>query len=273
MSRLLIAFGLLLTLAGCTTLPPLSSSDGDRMKTGKTTVLFDDEIQQINYLQDKYYVLAVTQEGSTSVYKGIWNSNKDLSNLHADELAKLGLRARSAYELFSDKDIERMLDEDRALRTVQSKSPAPAPTEAKTDSSLTPKPGTVLGQNAAAHEAAGNAEQTLTPLLRQSLLDKGQDYLIWATWTGYTLHIQTLGLPPNEQFVLVYRVFDVKKNKLLGGGTTFYLHNVNLEGQTGKEFLENNNLAGLRTQVENHIRERMTAPPKASIGKILGLQG
>lgn len=212
------------------------------MKTGKTTVLFQDEAQQINYLQDKYYVLAVTQEGSTSLYKGIWNSNKDLSALHADELAKLGLRAHSAYELFSEKDVARMLQEETELRLAQPKG-TPA------------------------------ADQTISPLLRQSLLDKGQDYLIWATWSGYTLHIQTLGLPPNEQFLLVYRVFDVKKNKLLGGGTTYYLHNVNLEGQTGKDFLEKDNLAGLRSQVESHIRERFTAPPNASIGKILGLQG
>jgi hypothetical protein len=267
MTRLLTAVWLLLVLAGCATLPPMSASDADRMKTGKTTVLFDDEIQQINYLQDKYYVLAVTQEGSTSVYKGIWNSNKDLSALHVDELSKLGLRARSAYELFSEQDVERMLQEDRDLRLVQPKgTPVSTSTSGNTD-----KPARSSGLVSA--NMPVSAEQTISPLLRQSLLDKGQEYLIWATWTGYTLHIQTLGLPPNEQFLLVYRVFDVKKNKLLGGGQTYYLHNVNLEGQTGKDFLEKDNLAGLRSQVEKHIRERFTDPPKASIGKILGLQG
>jgi hypothetical protein len=240
MTRLFTAFGLLLMLAGCATLPHLSASDADRVKNGKSVVLFVDNAQQISYLQDKYYVLAVTQEGSTSVYKGIWDSGKDLSALHAAEFAKLGLRARSAYEIFSEQDLERLTQEDND-GSVQPKQPGPS--------------------------------EAMAPQLRQALLDKGQDYLIWATWGGYTLHIQTLGLPPNEQFVLVYRIFDVKNNKLLAGGQSMYLHKVDLEGQTGKDFLEKDNLAGFRSQVEKHIRERFTDPPKASIGKILGLQG
>jgi len=258
MTRLLTAFGLLLMLSGCATLPHLSSSDADRVKNGKSVVLFVDDAQQINYLQDKYYVLAVTQEGSTSVYKGIWDSGKDLSALNADEFSKLGLKTRSAYELFSGQDIERLLQEQRDRSTTQPQQ-QPAGSSGPAQASVS--------------HAAAAADQTITPQLRQALLDKGQDYLIWATWSGYTLHIQTLGLPPNEQFVLVYRIFDVKKNQLLGGGTSGYLHSVDLEGQTGKDFLEKNNLAGLRSQVEKHIRERFADPPRATIGKVLGLQG
>jgi hypothetical protein len=52
-----------------------------------------------------------------------------------------------------------------------------------------------------------------------------------------------------------------------------YLHSVNLEGQTGKDFLEKDNLAGFRSQVEKHIRARFAEPPNATIGKILGLKG
>jgi len=254
MSRLLTAFGLLLILTGCATIPHLTASDADRVKSGKSVVLFVDNAQQINYLQDKYYVLAVTQEGSTSLYKGIWDSGKDLSALHADEFSKLGLKTRSAYELFSEQDIAHLTQaEDRpALQQPGGSGPLAA---------------------LASAGSAANPGQAISPELRQALLDKGQDYLIWASWSGYTLHIKTLGFPPDEQFVLVYRVFDVRNDKLLGGGSSMYLHRVDLEGQTGKDFLEKNNLAGLRAQVEKHIRERFTAPPNATIGRILGLQG
>lgn len=246
MTRVFAAFGLLLVLAGCATLPHLSASDADRVKDGKSAVLFVDDVEQINYLQDKYYVLAVTQEGSTSLYKGIWNSSRDLSAIHADEFSKLGLKARSAYELFGAQDLERLTQEDRGRYTMRPKQPA---------------------------GAAADPGQAITPELRQALLDKDQDYLIWASWSGYTLHIQTLGLPPNEQFLLRYWIFDVKKNKLLGGGDSMYLHSVDLAGQTGKEFLEKDNLAGFRSQVEKHIRARFTDPPNATIGKVLGLKG
>jgi hypothetical protein len=240
MKRILTALSLLIVLAGCASVPPLSASDAERVKSGKTAVLFTDGVQQINYLQDKYYVLAVTQEGSTSVYKGIWNSGKDLSAIHADEFSKLGLKAKSAYEFFGEQDLERFIQQDR---------------------------------DAAAARPKGATDPTLSPQLRQALLDKNQDYLIRVTWSGYTLHIQTLGLPTNEQFLTLYRIFDVKNNKLLGGGDYMYLHSVDLEGQTGKDFLEKDNLAGFRSQVEKHIRARFAEPPHATIGKILGLKG
>jgi hypothetical protein len=73
--------------------------------------------------------------------------------------------------------------------------------------------------------------------------------------------------------VIRYRIFDVRNNKFMGGGDYGYLHSLNLEGKTGKDFLETNNLQGLRAQVEQHIRERFAAPPNATIGKILGLKG
>jgi len=246
MKRIFVAFGLLLLLAGCATVPKLSAGDADRMQAGRSTVLFVDDVEQINYLQDKYYVLAVTQEGSTSVYKGIWNSSDTLSAVNADEFSKLGLKATSAYKLFSEPDLARLTQEDRYRFTMRPKPPATGGT--------TPQ------------------AQSVTPQLRQALLDKGQDYLIWASWSGYTLHIQTLGLPTNEQFLLRYWVFDLKQNRLLGGGDVGWLHKVDLAGQTGKDFLEKDNLAGFRSQVEKQIRARFTDPPNATVGKILGLK-
>ena len=239
MKRILVALVLLTALAGCASVQRLSAPDAARVKNGKTAVLFEDDVQEINYRQDKYYVLAVTQEGSTSVYKGIWNSGKDLSAIHAEEFSKLGLKAKSAYELIGERDLERFVEQEIA----------------------------------AAAAAKGDTVPTLDPQLRQALLDKNQDYLIRVSWSGYTLHIQTLGLPTNEQFVIRYRIFDVKNNKLMGGGDYMYLHSVNLEGQTGKDFLEKDNLAGLRSQMEKHIRARFTEPPNATIGKILGWEG
>lgn len=247
MTRILAALGMVFVLAGCATMPKLTADEADRVTGGKTAVLFVDDVEQINYLQDKYYVLAVTQEGSTSVYKGIWNSSKDLSAVHADEFSKLGLKAKSAYEILGEQNVPRLTLNDRIRYTVRATPPVGA--------------------------AAANPVQTITPELRQALLDKGQDYLIWASWSGYTLHIQTLGLPPNEQFLLRYWIFDLKQDKLLAGGDCAWLQKVDLAGQTGKEFLENNNLAGFRSQVEKQMRARYREPPKQTVAKVLGLKG
>jgi hypothetical protein len=154
MKRILAAFGLLVMLAGCATIPRLSADDATRVNGGSTAVLFVDDVEQINYLQDKYYVLAVTQEGSTSVYKGIWDSSKEISEVHADEFSKLGLKAKSAYDLLGAQEIARLAAGDMSRYSVQPKQ-QPA--------------------------ASGAPAEPVSPQLRQALLDKGQDYLIWGS--------------------------------------------------------------------------------------------
>lgn len=244
MRRILAVIAGLLMLSGCATVPKLSASDADRVKSGKTAILFVDDVEQINYLQDKYYVLAVTQEGSTSVYKGIWNSSKELSAVHADEFSKLGLKATSAYDLLVEEDLARLTQHDRQRYTIRAAQP----------------------DNGAASADAVASE------LRQALLDKGQDYLIWSSWSGYTLHIQTLGLPANQQFLCRYWIFDLRGNKFLGGGDQMWLQKLDLAGATGKDFLEKDNLAGLRSEVEKLIRTRFESPANARTGKVLGLE-
>jgi hypothetical protein len=158
MTRILATLVLVVTLAGCAAIPRLSASDADRVKRGQCAVLFMDDVEQINYLQDKYYVLAVTQEGSTSVYKGIWNSSKALSAVNAEEFSKLGLQAKSAYELLGEQEVERLTQEDRVRYTLHARQQTG-------------------GKTAPA--------ATIAAQLRQALLDKGQDCLIWASWSGY----------------------------------------------------------------------------------------
>lgn len=244
MKRILAAIAVLLILSGCATVPKLSESDADRLKSGKSAILFVDDVEQINYLQDKYYVLAVTQEGSTSVYKGIWNSSKDLSAVHADEFSKLGLKATSAYDLLAEQDLARLTQRDRQRYTIR----APQ-----------------AGSGATSADAVSSE-------LRQALLDKGQEFLIWTSWSGYTLHIQTLGLPANQQFLCRHWIFDLQRNKFLGGGDQMWLQKLDLAGATGKDFLEKNNLAGLRSEVEQLIRTRFKSPANARTGKVLGLE-
>jgi hypothetical protein len=50
------------------------------------------------------------------------------------------------------------------------------------------------------------------------------------------------------------------------------MNSVDLAGRTGKDFLEKDNLAGFRSQVENRIRTRFRDPPKQTVGTILGLK-
>ena len=53
MKKILAAVAVLLILSGCATVPKLSASDADRLKSGKSAILFVDDVEQINYLQDK----------------------------------------------------------------------------------------------------------------------------------------------------------------------------------------------------------------------------
>jgi len=243
MTRILAAITVLFLLTGCAaTLPKVSASDGARVKQGKSAVLFLDDVEQINYLQDKYYVLAVTQEGSNSVYRGLWDSSKQLSSISAEELAKIGIPSTSVYDLLAGPEVTRLTEADKTRFTFMPRAPG-----------------------------TGKAPRvtSVSPELRQALLDKGQKHLIWVSWTGYQLHIMTLGLAPTEQFLLRFWVVDLEQNKFLGGGDVRWFAKLDLGEQTGKEFLEANDLAGLKAQVEKDVRASIASTQ--AVAKATGL--
>src|ERR1043165_5187103 len=113
----LIALMALLLSACVTPAKPLSKDLRTRLRQGSTAVLFYDDVGAVTYLEDTYRVLGVSTSSAISVYKGTWDSSRELSELHAAELASRGLKSQSAYQLLSASQIEELTAAERARYT------------------------------------------------------------------------------------------------------------------------------------------------------------
>lgn len=243
--RMLMGCLLALLMTACATNKPMTPDVASRLKQGKTAVLFNDDIGEIKYLEDKYLVLAVAQVASNSTYQGLWSPNVDLSEVHAAGLKTLGMNAQSAYTLLPAADIEANAATEREYYTFKPRD--------KSKPALTPLP-------------KGSA---LSPKLRDALLEKGQDTLVWVAWSGFQLHLLTLGLKPNENYVTGFWMFDLKSNELVWSGNVLTLETTEIpDGKTGKEFLESGGLAGLKA--ESAARAKDNYRSDQLIGKNLG---
>lgn len=242
MLRVIVLLGAAM-LSACVT-APMSPESARTLKSGKSAVAFYDVAERVNYIEDVYLVLGVAQVASESVYSGIWNSNKDLSALHAEELTKIGVQARSIYEALSEAEIAEFTAMQKGFYALN----------ARQDSSAI----------------------QLKPLYRDLLLQKGFDYLFWLNWPGYTLHLKTLGLPAMESSHTEYWIFDLKQNSLLWNGSIRASENLRIKGK-GKMFLENDDLSGLKTEVTKLTRETYKIGKNRrhlieNVGKRIGLE-
>jgi hypothetical protein len=260
MFRVVICVIALLLSACATSLQPMSPKSISEVKNGKSVVALYDGVEQISFIEDKYFVLGVAQVASSSVYRGFWDSNKDISALHAAELSKIGIRSQSLYDVISEVQkpefVAMQNDMNTQLQTT-TKSTGEKSTENKSELSL-----------------------VLNPKMREQLLEKGFDYLIWMNWSGYVLHIKALGLPTYENFRTTYWIHDLKQNKSIWSGDIPFGGKVKIEGESAKAFLEKNNLAGLKREVERMIKEKYDVRlretrkgiNKDSVGQIIGLE-
>lgn len=239
-----------LVLTGCASLPkPMTADVATQLKQGKTAVLFYDDIGQINYLEDKYFVLGVAQVASNSAYTGIWNGGPELSQVHAEQFGKLGLQAQSAYNLLPATVIEESTANERSVFTL--KPPA-------------------KGQ-----KKKTKADWQLSPQLRDALIAQGQDSLVWVSWSGFTLHLQTLGLPTVEKFSTSFWILDLKQNKVVWDGSFMTWENAELGERTGKEFLESDELKGLKRESAEKMRQYYSPTKRSNkdVGTLTGLRG
>jgi hypothetical protein len=200
----------------------------DAVRAGNTAVMFTDGVQQINYLEDHWLVVGFAQTATNSVYRGFWDSNAELSTVFAQEYALKGLRSQSVYDVLGKSDV------DRILNAIP----------------VSAIPGGTADKN-------GARENALPLDVQEELLEKHQDYLIWLIWSGLTLHLEALGLPPREIYHVNYKLIDVRANKVLGIGGCGKMESVSLNGKSGKDFLESDNLAGLKSELRRLFHENM----------------
>jgi hypothetical protein len=223
-----VALGLAMLSAGCVTSSPLTQADVQTVKNSPTAVLFSDENGQIDYIEDHYYVLAVTQTASNSIYSGVWDSGKAMSTVVAEEFGKLGVKTMSVYDLLQGQDVA-------ALKGSAGAKFAFGPDRA------TPK-------------KEGTVGPAVSPELRDALTASGHNYLIWSTWSGPLVHIQTLGLPAVLAFNMSHRVVDLKRNEVIGTAIVNARKPVDLSTMTGKEYMEKGGLANLKADTAELMR-------------------
>ncbi len=245
-----------LLLIGCANIKPIEPTVVSNMKDdqSKIAVAFFDGHKKINYLEDKYLVLAVAQVASNSTYDGIWESNQFLTNVHTKELSKAGINTVSIYDVLDKDDLAKFqgMQEDVFKLWLSSNGKMTKEKKAKLD------------------KIKNNPALTLDDEWRQKLIENDVDYLFWVTWSGFTLHMQTLGLPVNGKFATGYRVFDLNNNTIVWDGSLYAWEEVDVVGDSGKTFLEANNLEGLKKEVKRILEKRYNAP-KNSYKSHIGL--
>jgi len=236
-------------LAGCASFqPPIQSDVSTQFKREKTAIAFFDAIGSIHYSEDVYLVLAVAQVSSDSDYSGIWDSDSVLTKVHADEFSRLGLNATAIYgepSIALPKDA--LIPQKALVKAFYASRPKPE------------------------HGPA------IAPAFREALRSRDYANLILVSWSGYSLHIPTLGLPPRQSVNSSFWVYDLRKEKPLWSGEFPVMQKVALPKNTGKSFLEENDLAGLKAESERLVRERYRTKnsegkPITSIGQAMGFQ-
>jgi len=243
-------------LSACATMqPPLSGEPANSLKSGKAVVAFFDGVEQIKYSRDIYLVLAVAKEASYSTYSGLWNSNADVSGIHTTELSKIGIQAKSLYEALSPEEIAEI---QPILKTMDVSSRMKA-------------------SNNSNELASEKTAPHLKQKLKDMLLSKGFDYLFFITWSGYNLDVPALGISPRETLDTTYSIYDLNRDSLLWNGSVRAFEQVDLGEATAKEYIEKNDLSGLKKEVGRMISEKYKIRTdhginSTSVGQYIGLQ-
>jgi hypothetical protein len=76
---------------------------------GKSALFFADDVKQIGYVKDNYYVLGVSESSTKGAYGGLWEASLPLSAVNAEEFSKLGADTVSLYDLLPAEEIPRLV--------------------------------------------------------------------------------------------------------------------------------------------------------------------
>jgi len=237
---LLIGVCGLLTLTACVGAnKPMTKQQIDTLRQGTTAIAFFDKSEKIRYIEDVYRVLAITQNGSSSSYKGVWNSNTMITDAHVKGFRGYGVHSKSIFKVLGKNDLKNLKADKKRIFT-----------------------GT---------HAAEGVTHKLSENVRRALLKKKIENLVLFDWHGFTLHIKTLGLDAQQKFHFNFKIFNVPSGKMLHQGYSSSLETVDLGKQSGKAYLERKGLANLKADIKRMINNRYTVS-KGSIGHMIGLK-
>jgi hypothetical protein len=237
--KVLTTLTCIVLLAGCATeasgiLPePMRVA----MQQQATAVLFTDDVGEIRYVWGLFNAPSVNRPDHAVRYKDSWDAGPTITAVHSQELAKLGMQTKSVYELVDSLDVARLTTAGRDNR----------------------------GKNY-------EIEPLVSPALAQALIEKGQRYLFWVTWSGLRYFHTGLPTTPVEQISSSYWLFDLNTRMLIWSGGLADIRDSSFKYSEAKAQLEDNGFAGFKRLVEHRYRMAYQ-PGEDSVPWLLGLAG
>jgi hypothetical protein len=219
--RLVVAICCGLVLAGCATEADVVMPGNLRteMRQQSTAVVFTDDVREVRFTWGRFNTPGLNRPDSFLPYDGELNIDPILSAVHAEELGKLGIHTTSVYDLLEGSTVERLTLPGRENRSK-------------------------------------NYEMTpfVSPDLATALINKGQRYLLWVTWSGLRYFHTVLSTTPVEQISSSYWLFDLQARSLLWSGSLVDIRDSDFKNSEAKARLEDGHFAGLERLVENRYR-------------------
>jgi hypothetical protein len=216
-------FGILATLcvAGCATESSVMLPENLRaaMRQDATAVLFTDDVGQISYIWGRFNTPGTNRLDRIARYDGTWDPGPDVTAIHAAELAKLGFQAKSVYEIL--------------------------------------EPTGITALTAAGRENRGKDYEVIpivSPTLSEALIQKGQRYLFWVTWSGLQYFHPTLPVTCTEEINSSYWLFDLRTRALVWSGGLADIRDSTFKYADATAGLEANDFAGFKRLAEERYR-------------------
>jgi hypothetical protein len=208
-------------LASCATEDSVIMPDRLRaaMRQQATAVLFTDDVGEIRYVWGRFNTPGLNRTDRSVRYGDDWDAGPVITAVHSEELARLGFQAKSIYGILANRDV----------------------------SNLT-APG---------HEdRAKNYEYTplVTPEFAEPLIQRGQRYLFWVTWSGLQYFHPTLPTTPVEQISSSYWLFDLNTRSLVWSGGLADIRDSSFKYADAAAQLEGDQFAGFKRLVESRYR-------------------
>jgi hypothetical protein len=198
-------------------------------------VLFTDDVGEIRYISGRFNTTGVNRPDHAVGYDDVWDAGPTITAVHSQELAKLGIRAKSVYEMLEPGEIGHLTTPGRENR-------------------------------------AKNYENVplVTSELAQELHRKGQRYLLWVTWSGLQYFHTVLPTVPVEQISSSYWLFDLDTQSLLWSGGLADIRDSGFKYSDVSIQLEGGEFRGFKRLVEDRYRLAYR-PGDDSVPWLLGL--
>jgi len=218
MFRIFICLSMLILTSCASTIPTLSTEVLNELRQSRITIVFTDTSKQINYTIEIYEVLNITQRKVSSSYREDWESEEYITNIHTLEFAKNGFKIRMFSEIFSKSDLNKVRQMHQQIIK---------------DNNIEPK-----------------IKPILTPEVKELLRERGIEHLVLIDWTGFTLFIQSRGLPAQGMTTTNFKIFNVKSGNVLWQSSSSADITIDLNKMDGRIFLESNELENLKLEVK-----------------------